>query len=239
MGGGRRTAGTRTVVADDAGLLRAGIVNLLAANGFDVVAEAADFDGVIDAVERHRHDLLITDIRVPPTNTDEGIRAALTLWPTHAELAVLVLSQYVEARAAVELLEGTRAGVGYLLKERVTEVSEFVETARTVLAGQAVIDPTVAERMMARRSNNDALARLSGREARSPRSHGDRGIQLRHRRIIVRVPEDGRDTRQLDPHQTRPARRPRRQPPSPSRPPLPRSHTVTRHGQLQGYPERT
>ncbi len=101
---------------------------------------------------------------MPPTNTDEGIRAALTLWPTHPELAVLVLSQYVEARAAVELLEGARAGVGYLLKERVTEVSEFVDTARSVLAGQAVIDPTVAERMMARRSNNDALARLSGRE---------------------------------------------------------------------------
>ena len=155
---------TRTVVADDAGLLRAGIVNLLAANSFDVVAEAADFDGVIDAVERHRPDLLITDIRMPPTNTDEGIRAALALWPTNPELAVLVLSQYVEARAAVELLEGAPVGVGYLLKERVTEVSEFVDSARSVLAGQAIIDPTVAERMMARRSVSAALARLSGRE---------------------------------------------------------------------------
>lgn len=155
---------TRTVVADDAGLLRAGIVNLLAANSFDVVAEAADFDSVIEAVERHRPDLLITDIRMPPTNTDEGVRAALALWPTNPELAVLVLSQYVEARAAVELLDGAPVGVGYLLKERVTEVSEFVDSARSVLAGQAIIDPTVAERMMARRSVSAALTRLSGRE---------------------------------------------------------------------------
>jgi DNA-binding NarL/FixJ family response regulator/class 3 adenylate cyclase len=154
----------RVVVADDAGMLRAGIVTLLVSAGFDVVAEASDFDGVISAVNHHRPDLLVTDIRMPPTNTDEGIRAAVELRATHPELAVLVLSQYVEASGAVALLEGAGAGVGYLLKERVTEVSEFVDAAREVLAGRPVIDATVAHRMMARRSVDEALSRLSERE---------------------------------------------------------------------------
>jgi DNA-binding NarL/FixJ family response regulator/class 3 adenylate cyclase len=154
----------RVVVADDAGLLRAGIVTLLVSQGFDVVAEAGDFDGVVSAVNHHRPDLLITDIRMPPTNTDEGIRAAVELRATHPTLAVLVLSQYVEASGAVALLDGAGAGVGYLLKERVTEVSEFVDAAREVLAGKPVIDATVAQRMMARRSVDEALSRLSARE---------------------------------------------------------------------------
>lgn len=154
----------RVVVADDAGMLRAGIVTLLISAGFDVVAEAADFDGVINAVNHHRPDLLVTDIRMPPTNTDEGIRAAIELRSTHPDLAVLVLSQYVEASGAVALLEGAGAGVGYLLKERVTEVSEFADAAREVLAGRPVIDATVAQRMMARRSVDEALSRLSARE---------------------------------------------------------------------------
>jgi DNA-binding NarL/FixJ family response regulator len=154
----------RVVVADDAGMLRAGIVTLLVSHGFDVVAEAGDFDGVISAVNHHRPDLLVTDIRMPPTNTDEGIRAAVELRATHPDLAVLVLSQYVEARGAVALLEGAGAGVGYLLKERVTEVSDFVDAAREVLAGRPVIDATVSQRMMARRSVDEALSRLSTRE---------------------------------------------------------------------------
>jgi DNA-binding NarL/FixJ family response regulator/class 3 adenylate cyclase len=154
----------RVVVADDAGLLRAGIVTLLVSEGFDVVAEAGDFDDVISAVNDHRPDLLVTDIRMPPTSTDEGIRAAIELRSAHPNLAVLVLSQYVEASGAVALLEGAGAGVGYLLKERVTEVSEFVDAAREVLAGRAVIDSTVAQRMMARRAVDEALSRLSTRE---------------------------------------------------------------------------
>jgi DNA-binding NarL/FixJ family response regulator len=154
----------RVVVADDAGLLRAGIVNLLGARGFDVVAEAADFDGVVEAVTRHRPDLLVTDIRMPPTNTDEGIRAAVALRATYPGLAVLVLSQYVEAGAAVELLNGSGAGVGYLLKERVSEVDEFVDAALTVLSGRHVIDPAVAEGMMQRRDVREAVTRLSERE---------------------------------------------------------------------------
>jgi DNA-binding NarL/FixJ family response regulator len=107
---------------------------------------------------------LVTDIRMPPTNTDEGIRAAIELRATHPDLAVLVLSQYVEASGALALLEGAGAGVGYLLKERVTEVGEFVDAAREVLAGRVVIDATVSQRMMARRSVDEALSRLSARE---------------------------------------------------------------------------
>jgi DNA-binding NarL/FixJ family response regulator/class 3 adenylate cyclase len=157
-------AQARVVVADDAGLLRAGIVNLLRSTGFDVVAEAGDFDGLIDAVSRHRPDLLITDIRMPPTNGDEGIRAALALRSSQPDLAVLVLSQYVDVQAAIALLDSAGAGVGYLLKERVTEVAEFIDAARQVLAGTPVIDPTVAQRMMGRRSVDEALNRLSARE---------------------------------------------------------------------------
>lgn len=157
-------APARVVVADDAGFLRAGIVNLLLSTGFDVVAEAGDFDGVISAVSRHRPDLLITDIRMPPSNSDEGIRAALALRSTQPDLAVLVLSQYVDVQAAIALLDRTGAGVGYLLKERVTEVAEFIDAAHDVLAGKLVIDATVAQRMMARRSVDQALSRLSARE---------------------------------------------------------------------------
>lgn len=154
----------RIVVADDAGLLRAGIVNVLLMAGFDVVAEAGDLDGTIDAVDRHRPDLLVTDIRMPPTHTDEGIRAALAVRANHPDLAVLVLSQYVDAHAAISLLDSPGSGVGYLLKERVTEVAEFLDAVRQVLAGTPVIDVTVAHKMMARQSVDQALARLSARE---------------------------------------------------------------------------
>jgi DNA-binding NarL/FixJ family response regulator len=157
-------AAPRVVVADDAGLLRAGIVNVLLSAGFDVIAEAGDYDELIEVATRHQPALLITDIRMPPSNTDEGVRAAIALRAAQPSLAVLVLSQYVDAQAAIALLDSEGAGVGYLLKERVTEVAEFIDAAHQVLAGTPVIDATVAQRMMARRSVDHALTRLSARE---------------------------------------------------------------------------
>jgi DNA-binding NarL/FixJ family response regulator len=154
----------RAIVADDAALIRAGIVRLLTEAGFDVVADVADADALLAAVEAHRPDLVITDIRMPPTNTDEGLRAAAAIRSSHPATAVLVLSQHIEARAAAGLLDGRPAGIGYLLKERVSELAEFIAATRAVVAGGSVIDPLVAEQMLGQRRHDDALARLTERE---------------------------------------------------------------------------
>jgi DNA-binding NarL/FixJ family response regulator len=119
---------------------------------------------LVAAVDADPPDLVVTDIRMPPTNTDEGLRAAAIIRSRHPDVAVLVLSQHVEARAAAVLLESGSAGIGYLLKERVTELDELLDAARTVAAGGSVIDPIVGEQLMRRRRGDDALARLTGRE---------------------------------------------------------------------------
>jgi DNA-binding NarL/FixJ family response regulator/class 3 adenylate cyclase len=152
------------VVADDVALVRSGVARLLASEGFDVAAEAADYDSLIAAVDAHRPQLVITDIRMPPTNTDEGLRAAAHLKAQHPGMSVLVLSQYVEASAAAELLDGQTAGTGYLLKERVTELDEFVAVVRRVVNGESVIDPLVAEQLIARRRHDDVISSLTERE---------------------------------------------------------------------------
>jgi DNA-binding NarL/FixJ family response regulator/class 3 adenylate cyclase len=153
----------RVVVADDAALIRDGIIRLLSAEGFDVVADAADLDALIEAVDRHRPDLVITDIRMPPTQTDEGLRAARSIKEDHPDIAVLVLSQHIAASAAGDLLDGSVAGVGYLLKERVSDIDEFVDAARRVAAGDNVIDPLITEELLRTRAG-DGLAGLSARE---------------------------------------------------------------------------
>ena len=153
----------RVVVAEDAALIRAGIVRLLASEGFEVVAEAGDYDSLLAAVDREPPDLVITDIRMPPTQTDEGLRAAAQIRATYPAVAVLVLSQHVVASAAATLLDGERAGIGYLLKERVTEIDEFVEAARRVARGESVIDPLISDELM-RVGADDALAQLTERE---------------------------------------------------------------------------
>jgi len=158
------TVPIRVVVADDAALIRAGIVRLLSDGGLQVIAEADDFDGVIRAVDADPPDLLVTDIRMPPTHSDEGLRAAARVRATHPGVAVLVLSQYVEAHAAAELLDGRPAGIGYLLKERVADLSEFLDAARRVAGGESVIDPLIADELMRRRRGDDALERLTSRE---------------------------------------------------------------------------
>lgn len=160
----RSTSNTRVIVADDAALIRSGIVQLLTTAAFSVIAEAGDAEELIAAVGSDPPDLVITDIRMPPTHTDEGLRAAATIRSEHPDVAVLVLSQHVEARLAAELLDGRPAGIGYLLKERVSDLAEFVEACTAVAGGGSVIDPLVAERLMRRRADDAVMSRLTDRE---------------------------------------------------------------------------
>jgi DNA-binding NarL/FixJ family response regulator len=154
----------RTVIAEDSVLLRAGLTRLLTDANEDVVAAVGDAETLLDAVARHQPDLAIVDVRMPPDFTDEGIRAAVeirTRWP---QVAILVLSQYVEERYATDLLAGDTAGLGYLLKDRVADVREFVEAARRVGAGGTALDPDVVAQLLARSRRQDPLERLSPRE---------------------------------------------------------------------------
>jgi DNA-binding NarL/FixJ family response regulator/class 3 adenylate cyclase len=154
----------RVVVADDAALVRSGVVRLLVDEGFDVVGEAADADTLLTLVNETRPGLVVTDIRMPPTQTDEGLRAAAAIRAEYPAVAVLVLSQHIEARAAADLLDERAAGVGYLLKERVGELEEFVAACRAVADGGRVVDPMVAEQLMQVGRTGDPLERLTERE---------------------------------------------------------------------------
>jgi DNA-binding NarL/FixJ family response regulator len=154
----------RVIVADDATLIRAGVVRLLSEAGFVVIAEAGDADELIAAVGADPPDLVVTDIRMPPTHTDEGLVAAATIRAEHPEVAVIVLSQHVEGRSASTLLDGRPAGIGYLLKERVSELDEFVDACREVAAGGSVIDSSVTEQLLRRRGEDRVMDSLSARE---------------------------------------------------------------------------
>ncbi|MPZ81674.1 MAG: response regulator [Actinophytocola sp.] len=142
------------VIAEDSVLLRAGIQRLLADENIETVAAVEDGDGLLVAVSEHRPDLAIVDVRMPPTFTDEGLRAALRAREQLPGLPVLVLSQYVEERYAVELLSGGAGGVGYLLKERVADVAEFVDAVHRVAGGGTCIDQEVIAQLMARGRRN-------------------------------------------------------------------------------------
>jgi DNA-binding NarL/FixJ family response regulator len=153
----------RVVIAEDAALFRAGLVRLLEDRGHQVCAEAADGDALLDAVARHHPDVAVVDIRMPPTHTDEGLRAAITLRRDHPETGVLVLSQYIETRYATRLLAGDAAGVGYLLKDRVADVAEFAEAVARVASGGTALDPEVVSQLV-RSSHAGGLAALTARE---------------------------------------------------------------------------
>jgi len=153
----------RVVIAEDSVLLRAGLTKLLTDGGFDVVAAVPDADHLLRAVDDHAPDLVVVDVRMPPTHTDEGIRAALVIRRLYPKVAVLVLSQYVEERYATDLLSGQTSGVGYLLKDRVAHVSDFLEALRRVAAGGTALDPEVVAQLLVRR-RSDPLERLSPRE---------------------------------------------------------------------------
>jgi DNA-binding NarL/FixJ family response regulator len=140
----------RVVIAEDSVLLRAGLTRLLDEAGFDVVASVDDAEQLLRAVERHQPDVVVADVRMPPTHTDEGIKASLVIRQRWPKIAVLVLSQYVEERYATELLAGETRGVGYLLKDRVADVEEFVEALRRVGRGGTALDPEVVSQLLAR-----------------------------------------------------------------------------------------
>jgi DNA-binding NarL/FixJ family response regulator len=154
----------RIVIAEDSVLLRAGLTRLLSEAGLDVVAAVGDAVELLDAIARVQPDLAVVDVRMPPTNTDEGIRAAVeirTRWPS---IGILVLSQYVEERYATDLLAGDTAGVGYLLKDRVADVRDFVDAVRRVGEGGTALDPEVVAQLLARSRRRDPLERLTPRE---------------------------------------------------------------------------
>jgi DNA-binding NarL/FixJ family response regulator len=159
-----RETPTRVVVAEDAAIIRAGIVSLLRADGMEIVGEAAHFDAVLTEVRRAQPLLLITDIRMPPGQSDEGLRAAQILRAEQPDLCVLVLSQHVQASAAALLLNIQTSGIGYLLKERVTALDEFLRAAKTVAGGGTVIDPLITREMLNRRTTVDQLGALAERE---------------------------------------------------------------------------
>ena len=153
----------RVVIAEDAALFREGLVRLLSERGHRVVAAVADGQGLLDAVAAHRPDVAVVDVRMPPTFTDEGLRAALEARRRVDGLGVLVLSQYVEERYATDLLSERTSAVGYLLKDRVAHVTDFLDALRRVAAGGTALDPEVVSQLLVRR-RADPLDRLTPRE---------------------------------------------------------------------------
>ncbi|OIK25569.1 response regulator transcription factor [Streptomyces malaysiense] len=153
----------RAVIAEDSLLLRIGVVKVLEAAGFEMCAQVDDAEGLLAAVEEHRPDIAVVDVRMPPGFTDEGVRAALVIRRQYPCTAVLLLSQYVEERYAADLLAANTSGVGYLLKQRVADVEEFAEAVRRVAAGGTALDPQVVAQLLVRR-HSDPLDRLTPRE---------------------------------------------------------------------------
>ena len=154
----------RIVIAEDSVLLRAGLTRLLVDAGEEVVSSVGDADELLRVVELHQPDLCVVDVRMPPTHTDDGLRAALEIrrrWPS---VGILVLSQYVEERYATELLAVDTSGLGYLLKDRVADVADFLVDVRRVGAGGTALDPEVVAQLLARSGRGNALDRLSPRE---------------------------------------------------------------------------
>jgi DNA-binding NarL/FixJ family response regulator len=155
----------RVIVADDAVILREGLARLLREAGFEVAGLAADGSELLDQVEHHRPDVAIVDIRMPPTHTDEGLQAAKAIRQRHPEVGILVLSQHVHARYALELLSVGTEGVGYLLKERVSDLAGLASSVRQVGEGGSVLDPAVVSQLVGRRRlGSDPLEQLTDRE---------------------------------------------------------------------------
>ena len=158
------TARTTVVIAEDSVLLRDGLVRLLELADFEVLAAEPDAERFLASVDKHRPDLVLVDVRMPPTFTSEGIRAALVVREQYPDTAVMVLSQYVEEQYATELLSSHSKGVGYLLKDRVADTSDFIAALRDVRDGGTVLDPEVVSQLLIRSRRSDPLAALSPRE---------------------------------------------------------------------------
>lgn len=154
----------RVVIAEDSVLLRDGLTRMLTDHGHEVVGAIDDAVGLVQLVDDREPELVILDVRMPPTHTDEGIRAALELRAAHPELPIVVLSQYVEENYASELLSGDLGGTAYVLKDRITEVGEFLDTVERVAGGGTVIDPEVVSQLLARTRRQEPIGDLSPRE---------------------------------------------------------------------------
>jgi DNA-binding NarL/FixJ family response regulator len=154
----------RVVLADDTVLLREGVARILDEAGFEVVGQAGNAEELMLKVRSYSPDVAIVDIRMPPTHTDEGLRAAQEIREKHPTVGVLVLSQYVEAAYAMELLAESAEGVGYLLKDRVSDVNEFADAVRRVGEGGSALDPTIVSQLVGRRRRDDPIDQLTPRE---------------------------------------------------------------------------
>ena len=152
------------MLAEDSVLLREGLARLLDDAGLDVVAQCGDAEDLMRKVKSHDPDVAIVDIRLPPTHNDEGLRAALEIRADHPSVGVLVLSQYVELGLALKLLADSADGVGYLLKDRISDVDDFVAAVRRVAEGGSALDPIIVSTLLARRRSDDPLAKLTPRE---------------------------------------------------------------------------
>jgi DNA-binding NarL/FixJ family response regulator len=152
-------------VAEDSVLLREGIVRLLSERGFEVVGQAGDAEDLLRKVGAHKPDVVVADIRMPPDNTDDGLRAALEIRKRHPDTGVLVLSAYVEEAYAMELVSDTAAGLGYMLKDRVADVDGFIDALRRVAKGGSALDPEVVSRLLGRSRRDDPLGELTPRES--------------------------------------------------------------------------
>ena len=164
--GTSRQSGTalRVVIADDSVLLREGIAQLLEDSGFEVAGQAGDGEDLLRKVGAHKPDVAVVDVRMPPTHTDEGLRAARRIRTEHPDTAVLVLSQYVDEASALELLSDSSESVGYLLKDRIADVESFTDAVRRVADGGSALDPEVVGLLLGRRRREDPLEVLSPRE---------------------------------------------------------------------------
>jgi DNA-binding NarL/FixJ family response regulator len=154
----------RIVIAEDAAIMRDGLTQTLTRRGHDVVAAVADAEALRQAVDTHLPDVAIIDVRMPPTHTDEGLQAARSIHADHPEVGVLVFSQYIETQSAAELFAGASAGVGYLLKDRVADVGEFIEAISRVAGGGTVLDPEVVRQLLRPSRRADSLSTLTPRE---------------------------------------------------------------------------
>src|SRR5579864_8649721 len=201
----------RVVIAEDAALLREGLTRLLEDRGHTVCATVTDGDGLLAAVAEHKPDVAVVDIRMPPTHTDEGLRAALALRKEFPGTGVLMFSQYIETSYTAQLLEGGAAGVGYLLKDRVANVAEFTAALERVATGGTALDPEVVSQLFRASRQRGGLATLTPRERRDSR----RARSLRR---------GGGEARGQHLQQARPAPRRERQPPRPGGAPLPGPH---------------
>ena len=154
----------RVAIAEDAVLLREGLSRLLSEAGFDVVAQCQDAAELLLKVRSYPLDVVIVDIRLPPTHSDEGLRAALEIREHHPSVGVLVLSQYVELGLAMKLLADSAEGVGYLLKDRISDLEDFVSAVRRVAEGGSALDPIIVSTLLSRQRSDDPIARLTPRE---------------------------------------------------------------------------